>query len=117
MVGRNEIEVEMMVHILRLLIIIFLYCQEISAQACVKPWCYDQPDPFEKTYVCPESLMHNSFGTYYLNEFGCWEKVRAVLQDCKGTYVLRIWTQCPHCGTCYRGKLPPEGMSCSVIPD
>lgn len=106
-----------MVPILYLLIGLFLCTQHAEAQACVKPWCYEQPDAFEKTYVCPESLMHNCEGTFYLNEFGCWEKVRAVLKDWKGTYVLRIWTQCPHCGTCYRGKHPPEGMSCSLIPE
>lgn len=103
--------------ILRLVMGFLCVSQLVSAQACIKPWCYDQPDAFEKTYVCPEQLMNNCCGTFYLNEFNQWEKVRAVLKDCKGTYVLRIWTQCPYCGTCYRGKEPPEGMSCSLIPD
>lgn len=91
--------------------------QPLDAQACVKPRCYEQLDPFEKTYVCPERLMHNCSGTYFLNEHNQWEKVRAVLTDCSGTYVLRIWTQCPSCGTCYRSKMPPEGMSCPLIPE
>lgn len=103
--------------IFRLVVGFLLVSQIVVAQACVKPWCYDNPDAFEKTYVCPEQLMHDCNGSYYLNEFNHWEKVRAVLKDYKGTYVLRIWTQCPHCGTCYRGKHPPEGMSCPLIPD
>lgn len=101
----------------RLILCFLLYSQFLTGQACVKPWCYDEPEAFEKTYVCPSSILHNSSGTYYLNEQNCWEKVRAVLKDCKGTYVLRIWTQCPQCGTCYRGKTPPEGMSCQLIPE
>lgn len=92
-----------------------MFSQLLSAQACVKPWCYEQPEPFEKFYVCPESVFHDCDGTYFINEFHCREKVRAVMKDCKGTFVLRIWTQCPYCGTCYRGKHPPEGMSCPLI--
>lgn len=106
-----------MLRVVYLMMGLLFFSQEGCAQACVKPWCYEQPDAFEKTYVCPQSLLYSCEGTFFLNEDGYREKVRAVLQDCKGTYVIRIWTQCPYCGTCYRGKHPPEGMSCPIIAE
>lgn len=72
------------------------------------------PSAFEKTYVDCSQLISTPFGTYLRHSNGYEEKVRAVMNDCYGTYVMRVETQCPHCGQCYTEKSPPEGMCCPL---
>lgn len=75
---------------------------------------FEAPPAFEKIYVTREQIVCMQDGTYMRHACGNLEKVRALLEDCEGLYVLLIETQCPLCGVCYKGKAPPEGMGCPI---
>jgi hypothetical protein len=72
------------------------------------------PPAFEKIYVNPCQIVTFPDGIYLRHEDGQLEKVRSLSQDCGGSYVLLIKTQCPLCGRCYAGKDCPEGMGCPL---
>lgn len=61
---------------------LFVLCLAAEVQAA--------PPPFEKIYVKPGELLCTPYGTYYLSPSGKQEKVRTVLSDCCGCYVIKI---------------------------
>lgn len=73
-----------------------------------------QPTPFEKIYVTPQDVISTPEGTYYVTPDGDMEKVRAVLRDCCGTYIIKIAHICPVCGYACCEKNPPEGYDCPL---
>lgn len=75
---------------------------------------FETPPAFEKVYVTREEIISLQDGIYLKKCCGQLEKVRALLEDCDGLYVLFVDTQCPLCGTCYKGKAPAEGMCCPI---
>jgi hypothetical protein len=75
---------------------------------------YDAPPAFEKMYVTNDQIMRTPDGIYLKLCTGETEKVRALLEDNDGLYILRIKTQCCLCGQSYDGKAPPEGYSCPL---
>ena len=74
----------------------------------------NSPAPFEKIYVDEGKIISTPSGTFVKQYDGTLERVRAVLYDTRGMYVLRIQTQCPQCGRCYDGKTPPADYSCPL---
>lgn len=70
------------------------------------------PEAFEKVYVDGSMILSMPQGTFLKYPDGSREKVRVLSHDCKGMYVLRIKTQCPHCGKIYTGRDCPEGWNC-----
>ncbi|MBA2727709.1 MAG: hypothetical protein H0U49_06005 [Parachlamydiaceae bacterium] len=74
----------------------------------------DTPPAFEKFYVDNSQLLSTPFGTFIKHADGREEPVRALMNDCYGTYVMKVKTQCPLCGQCYSGKKPPEDMCCPL---
>jgi hypothetical protein len=73
---------------------------------------FESPEPFEKIYVDHHSIVYKPEGVFLKHPFGNLEKVRCISQDYKGTYVLRIHTQCQKCGRVYTGRESPEGWNC-----
>lgn len=71
--------------------------------------------PFEKIYVRPDQLCTFENGVYYFDEGGKTRKVRAVLNDCDGTYVIFIKHQCPLCGRSWNNNEPDEGYGCPIF--
>ena len=55
--------------------------QTLSPQRC-------GPRAFEKIYVCPYQIMSDCRGIFYINNCGQAIKVRALLYDCRGMYVI-----------------------------
>jgi hypothetical protein len=84
----------------------------------VKGFCcereFEQPEAFEKMYVQGSQILSMPAGTFLKLDNGDVEQVRALLADFQGMYVLRILTQCPLCGRCYRGKSSPDGYDCPL---
>lgn len=81
---------------------------------CREKRLFDSPAAFEKIYVNREDVICTPEGIYLKHCDNSLEKVRALLNDCEGMYVLRIHTQCPLCGECYSGKACPEDKSCPL---
>lgn len=75
---------------------------------------FESPPAFEKVYVCRDQLISMQDGMYFKGKCGHLEKIRTLLEDCDGLYVLMIQAQCPLCGACYYGKEPPDGMGCPL---
>lgn len=75
---------------------------------------FEPVEPFEKIYVSQDEILCTPFGIFLKHPNGHNEKVRSLLNDFKGTYVLRVKTQCPLCGRCYYGQHPDEGYSCPL---
>lgn len=68
--------------------------------------------PFEKIYVNPSQVLSMPQGFYLKKSNGKLEKVHSISHDCKGTFVLKIYAQCTHCGRVFDGASAPEGLSC-----
>lgn len=108
--------------VFRFLIFIFMVGGLQPAFALQEHWTkgfrnereFESPPAFEKIYISRDQVVGLPDGTYVRHSCGNLEKVRALLEDCDGLYVLLIETQCPLCGCCYKGKEPPEGMGCPI---
>lgn len=73
---------------------------------------FESPEAFEKLYVDGSMILSMPYGTFLKHRDGTREKIRVLSQDYKGMYILRIKTQCPHCGRVYTGRDSPEGWNC-----
>ena len=84
----------------------------------VKGFCcrrsFEQAEAFEKIYVNGSQILSMPSGIFLKHDDGEIEPVRSLLADCKGMFVLRIYTQCPLCGRRYRGKSAPAGLDCPL---
>lgn len=74
--------------------------------------------PFEKIYVTPCQVVSMPQGFFYKHLNGQLEKIHSISQDCQGTFMLKIYAQCTHCGRVFNGASAAEGWSCfeSRIP-
>lgn len=72
--------------------------------------------PFEKIYVSPCQVLSMPQGTYLKLPCGKFEKIHSLSEDYRGTFVLKIYSQCTHCGRVYDGTSAPEGWSCFEDP-
>lgn len=88
------------------------------AKRRVKSFCctreFEKPEAFEKIYVDCSQILSTPSGIYLKHDNGDIEPMRALLADCKGMYMLRVYTQCPLCGRCYTGKSSPDGYDCPL---
>lgn len=75
----------------------------------------EREPPFEKIYVTHADLCTFCDGTYYYDEKGETHKVRTVLHDDQGMYILLIKYQCPLCGLCYDEKEPDGEHGCPIF--
>lgn len=75
---------------------------------------FEAPEAFEKIYVNECQVLSTPQGTFLKHCNGRLERVRALLYDYRGMYVLRVLTQCQYCGRVYDGKESPEGYSCPL---
>lgn len=96
----------------------FIFILSMMAMATPCPGCCNElipaPIPFEKIYVSPHEVLTTPYGSYYRNPCGEYEKVRSVLRDCNGTYVIIVTVQCPICGKWYDGTKPEAGYCCPL---
>lgn len=76
--------------------------------------CATEP-PFEKFYVSPRQLVTFHDGIYYFDDNGYYTKVKTVLADCNGTYILIVNYQCPVCGRCWADNKPDDGYDCPIF--
>ncbi len=78
------------------------------SQACkLSGRCQRPIEPaFEKLYVCQSQLVYLPDGLYYCNQEGKLNKVRTLLHDCDGMYIIIIRHQCPLCGRSW--EFPPD---------
>lgn len=100
-----------------LLLVLLAFAGDLSAKprcCCNHKRVFDSPAAFEKIYVTQDEVVCTPDGIYLKHCDGSLEKVRSILSDCEGMYVLRILTQCPLCGQCYAGKGCPEDRSCPL---
>ncbi len=98
-----------------LVLIVSCPCQ-IFSQACVYPMrdLIPKEPAFEKIYICQNQLLTTPEGRYYVNPNGEQVKVRALLQDCEGTYIIVINHQCPLCGRCWEGAHSHDDYDCPI---
>lgn len=71
--------------------------------------------PFEKIYVTQNQLVTFPDGTYYYDEMGNSTKVKTILCDSRGMYILIVRYQCPSCGRCWEKNKPDEGYECPIF--
>lgn len=79
--------------------------------------CYPVPfhtftKSFEKIYVTPAQVLSMPQGLFLKHANGRLERVYSLSEDYEGTFVLKIYSQCSHCGRVYHGTTAPEGWSC-----
>lgn len=70
---------------------------------------------FEKIYVKQCQLCTFYDGTYYFDEEGNSTKVKAVLHDYDGMYIILVKHQCPLCGRCWEGDEPDDEHGCPIF--
>lgn len=79
--------------------------QGLFCQGMVLPPTYKQhKEPaFEKIYVKSWQLITMPDGLYYYDDEGGSCKIKTVLADYDGMYILVVRKQCPLCGRCSSG--------------
>lgn len=70
------------------------------------------PKPFEKIYVTPAQVLSMPQGLFLKHSNGQLERVYSISEDYQGTFVLKMYSQCSHCGRVYQGTVAPEGWNC-----
>lgn len=75
---------------------------------------FDSPEAFEKVYIDPSMILSMPYGTFLKHRDGSHEKVQTLSEDYRGLYILRIKSQCQHCGKIYTGKDYTEGWNCML---
>lgn len=97
---------------MQLLIALFLillpqltFCQGLRFSSDHKQ---DKEPAFEKIYVKSSDLVTLPDGTYYYDETGKPIKIRALLHDVDGMYIILVTHQCPLCGKCYSKEMDEE---------
>jgi hypothetical protein len=88
----------------------------IEGQAEVLPSNYKgtRVPVFEKIYVRSSQLVHKPDGLYCYDDNDQEIKVKTLLCDKKGTYVLRVRYQCTLCGKTYLDRLPEGEEGCPI---
>jgi hypothetical protein len=88
------------------------FCQGLSFSAEHK----NPIEPaFEKVYVQIDQLVSTPNGTYYIDDNDQMTKVKSVLGDEDGLYVILIRYQCPLCGKTYSEKEPDAEYDCPIF--
>ena len=88
------------------------FCQGLSFSAEHK----DPIEPaFQKIHVQPNELVSTPDGTYYIDENCQMTKVKTILGDEDGLYVILIRYQCPLCGRTYSEKEPDDEYGCPIF--
>lgn len=101
-----------------LIIILLLAFQgSLFAQGMSFPSDHKHPiEPaFEKIYVQGCQLVTMPDGLYYFDDNGGSTKVKTVLFDEDGMYVIVINYQCPLCGRTYANKVPDDEYGCPIF--
>lgn len=75
---------------------------------------FEQPVAFEKIYVDGSHILSMPNGVFLKHDNGDLEAMRALLSDCQGMYMLRVYTQCSLCGRRYTGKAPADDYDCPL---
>jgi hypothetical protein len=86
-------------------------------QGMVLPPIYKQcPEPaFEKIYIESCQLVMMPDGLYYFDDEGGSTRVKTVLSDYDGMYILKVKHQCPLCGRCFESSLREEEFGCPIF--
>jgi hypothetical protein len=90
----------------------YIFSQGVSYSSNHK---YPVEPAFEKVYVCAHQLVNMPDGLYYYDENGCSTKVKTVLGDENGTYLVLVNYQCSLCGRTHASKTPDEDFGCPLF--
>lgn len=71
--------------------------------------------PFEKIYISCNQLINMPDGLYYYDQYGHQTKVKTVLGDEDGMYILVVNYECPLCGRKHSNSTPDEGYGCPIF--
>lgn len=101
--------------------ILILLCLSLTCDLFSQGISYTRQDQFpvepafEKIYVHPHQLVNMPDGLYYYDDYGCSTKVKTVLGDENGTYLVMVKYQCPICGRTHANATPDEGYGCPIF--
>lgn len=88
----------------------------LEAQGLVLPPTYkgETEAAFEKIYIDRSQLVHMPDGVYYYDDNGQEIKVKTLLCDKQGLYILRVCYQCQLCGRTYIDRMPEDEEGCPI---
>jgi hypothetical protein len=71
--------------------------------------------PFEKVYIKSNQLLTTPEGIYYVNDQNQRRKVKTLLHDTEGLYVIFFTYECPLCGRRYENEIPDDEHGCPIL--
>jgi len=115
---------QLLAQVMFLLCMLFPLCSSATVhdgsfmEGRVKGFCcereFEAPEAFEKVYADFSTILSMPSGVFLKHDNGDLEPMRALLADCHGMYLMRIYTQCPQCGRCYGGKYASNEFKCPL---